>query len=198
MPLSLDKANTVARGHFNPHIIHPLWLAQQEVWDQLDTEVAFGALTRGLAFRGKDIEWEVDFDHLIVSSLVHDCGAIVGRVLTKLPHTPIRAIGNNFTYGASLEEWDPDFVPTLGGRGPSEFEQIGNPDQVRWSGTFTRQDSQVEVSVAYGLGGVAVLFNHHRPISTPEQAVAAANEFSRDKAASEHLLRNLFAQEVTV
>lgn len=195
MSLALNHADILVKGHFNPYIITPEWLVRWQIISaERDVGVVFGALTHGVTFRADSFQWEVDFDHLsIASDKGDDCGALANKVLATLPHTPVRAVGHNFHYACSFEEWSGGLLPMLGGHAPGSFGDIGEEHQVRWTGTFSRQEARLEITVACGLGGVAVLFNFQRAIESAgaDDAGRAAAGFLDDLAATKELMNTL-------
>lgn len=194
MGLVLENANTLARGHFNPHIITPEWLHDHKVWQDDAFEINFGALSRGITFHAKDLEWQVDFDHLIVTSASHDCGSLVAEVIELLPHTPVRAIGNNFNYSCSAADWANRPVPMLGRLGPNEFSEVGDCDQVRWVGVFSKDRVRIEITVTIGQAAVAVIINHHRATHNSEAALDASRKFNHDRDVSEKLIETILGR----
>lgn len=195
MSLTLTHADILIKGHFNPYIITPEWLVRSQIISaEGDLGVVFGAFTHGVTFRTDSFQWEADFDHLsIASDKGDDCGHLANKVLAALPHTPVRAVGHNFHYACSVEEWSGGLLPTLGERAPGSFSDIGEEHQVRWTGTFSRREARLEITVAYGLGGVAVLFNFQRAIESAraDDAGKAAARFLDDLAATKQLMDSL-------
>jgi hypothetical protein len=194
--LKLEECNTLVRGNFNPHIVTPEWLAQQELWQPSKAEVALAVLARGLQFRGDDIEWAVDSDRLLVSSVNADCGKLASRVLVLLPHTPVRAVGSNFTFVGEKDDWGTSPVPMLGDRGPDAFPDDQRPEQVRWMATIPSKEVRTEITVVFGEDGVAVRLNFHRPVSHGNDAVVAAEQFMHDKKRATELLKQFVNQEI--
>jgi hypothetical protein len=135
-----------------------------------------------------------------------DCGGTVSGVLTLLPHTPVHALGHNFHFSATKEEWGNRPTPMLGRKGLKDFKDA---EQVRWVGAFRRDETRIEVTIAYESDAVAILFNHHRTMNlemtrkarTAEdqiaQAVEAAQKFREDFEVSRELLRSLFETELS-
>lgn len=198
MPLRLESAQTVARGFFNPHIISPEWLVKNEVCEDEEVEVQFFPLSQGVAFAfNKDVKWQIDFRHLFVESLKANCGELVEKVIRLLPHTPIRAVGNNFHYASDKEPWTRSSLPMLGARGPDTFPELGRVEQTRWGSVSQVGEVRIEVTVADDEdGGFAVLFNFHRETKSAEESRQAALNFEDDKRWSERLLAHLLSQEV--
>jgi hypothetical protein len=193
--LRLEECNTFVRGNFNPYVVTPEWLASQEIWQPNEAEVAL-ALAPGLRFRADDVEWVVDAGRLLISSTTADCGKLAAAVLKLLPHTPVLAVGNNFTFVGDLQEWETSPVPMLGAIGPDDFPEDLRPSQVRWSSVIQREEVSIEIGVVFASDGVAVRLNFHRPTPTAAAAAAAAGEFHNDKKAAGILLERVAKQEV--
>ena len=109
MGVTLYEIDTVVLGRFNPHIISPPWLAQEKIIVEGETvEAEIAVAGRAVAFRFKtgDLAWHVDYNQLIISTeKIADTAAIAAKVVEKLPHTPLAAIGSNFRYRCGLSEW---------------------------------------------------------------------------------------------
>jgi hypothetical protein len=153
------------------------------------------------------VGWQVDNQRLSVASSDRsvDCGETVSRVLTLLPHTPVKALGHNFHFSATKQEWGERPAPMLGGRGLEDFEDA---EQVRWVGAFHRGETRIEVTLAYEADAVAILLNHHRTMNFElarraeraedqiAQARRAAERFRDDFEVSRELLRSFFEMEL--
>lgn len=208
MPLTLDLAQTVAIGAFNPYLISPDWLVKYGICPEGNVELRLAALGGAASFRFGTVSWDVNNQRLIVSSskASDDCGQIVSQVLRLLPHTPVRAVGHNFHFSASRHDWGDRPVPVLGGKRLEDFDQA---EQARWVGVFHHPpEVRIEVALACVREAVAVLFNHHRNLDLeqarkaqgPEEqirpATMAAEKFRVDFDASLRLLQSLFEVEM--
>ena len=209
MPLTLELAQTVAIGAFNPYVITPEWLVRFGFYPtNEDAEVRPVLLGEGSAFEFGCVQWQVDNQRLSVTSSDRsvDCGATVSRVLSLLPHTPVKALGHNFHFSATRQEWGGRPAPALGRRGLDDFEDA---EQVRWVGAFRRGETRIEATLAYEADAVAILLNHHRTMNselarraaTAEDQIAqarrAAERFRDDFETSRELLRSLFEMELS-
>lgn len=197
MALTLELAQTVAVGPFNPHIITPEWLVKWNVVPDQEAEFRLGVLADGAAFRFGKVEWQVDDRRLMVSTptFTDDCGALVAKVLDLLPHTPVRAVGHNFHFLCkSRQEWGNSPLPALGEKDLGEVPQL---EQSRWTGIFRHDGVRVELTVVDAEDGVVVLLNHHRVTNNIDDAKAAAQQFRQDCEVSLGLLRDLLNQEIT-
>lgn len=209
VPVTLELAQTVAVGAFNPYVITPGWLVKYRVCTRdEEVNVRMVPLGEGASFVFGQVEWQVDGQRLSVSSAqpAVDCGSMVSQVLELLPHTPVRAVGHNFHFTAPKAQWGPRPSPKLGDR---RMEDLDGVEQVRWSGIFRRNDARLEVTLAYEVDLVAVFFNYHRNMdleqasaaATPPQQIAqareAAGQFREDFDHSRSLLRSLFEMEMS-
>lgn len=196
MPLSLENAQTLALGPFNPHIIMPEWLVKNGVCADEEVEIRFQPLSQGLAFSFKDVQWQIDFRLLMVASRKENCGDIVAKVVGLLPHTPVRAVGNNFHYACTKEDWGGRPLPMVDGSGLAELDDLGRVEQTRWACVMRSEDVRIEATVAMDEPGMAVLFNFHRETRSAQEAQRAAEYFEADHRKTQELLRRLFDQEV--
>lgn len=198
MALNLEKTQTLAAGPFNPYIITPEWLVNNGVCEEQEVELRFTPMQQGMAFSFKDVQWQIELRMLTVASRKANCGELVARVMDKLLHTPVRAVGNNFHYAGSREGWGKSPLPMLGGSGRDSFQDVGAVEQIRWTGVFRMDGVRTEVTAADAESGIAVLFNFHREIKNTAEACAAARQFDQDRRRSQELLRRLFDQEVAL
>lgn len=207
VPLTLELAQTVAIGAFNPYVITPDWLVKYGICLKDDLNVRLVAIGEGAAFQFGPVEWQVDNRRLSVSSAQRDadCGGMVSRVLSLLPHTPVQAVGHNFHFTAAKDEYGRRPAPMLGLKALADFEDA---EQVRWVGMFRHGDARIEVTLAYEADAVAILLNHNRNMDlelarrapTADDQIApakvAAERFRDDFAHSLGLLRSLFEWEM--
>ncbi|WP_422932209.1 hypothetical protein [Singulisphaera sp. PoT] len=212
VPLTLELAQAVAIGAFNPYVVTPEWLVRFGVYPKKgQCRFRLVPLGNGTAFEFKhgsaQIDWQVDNQKLSVASADRsiDCGMTVSKVLELLPHTPVQAIGHNFHFSATKEDWGNRPAPMLGSKGLEDFEKA---EQVRWIGTLRRNGTRIEVTLAHEADAVAILFNHHRTMNLElarkalvveeqiKEAKEAAGEFSKDFGVSCELLRSLFDMEL--
>lgn len=209
MPVTLELAQTVAIGAFNPYVITPGWLVKYDICTRdEEVNVRMVSIGEGASFDFGPVEWQVDGQRLSVTSasVDFDCGGKVSQVLELLPHTPVRAIGHNYHFTASKAQWDARPSPKLGDR---RMEELDGAEQVRWSGTFRWNAARLEVTLAYEADLVAIFFNYHRNMnlekataaSTPPeqitQAREAAGHFRQDFDHSRALLMSLFETEMS-
>jgi hypothetical protein len=207
VPTTLEQAETVAIGAFNPYIITPGWLVKYGIRERdEELSVRMVPLGEGASFQLGDVRWRVDGQRLSVSTADRDvdCGRFVSEVLSLLPHTPVLAIGHNFQFTATRSEWGDRPEPRLGQKRLEDFE---GAEQVRWSSVFRAGDARVEVTLAHEPGLVAVLFNFHRGMNlelagaatTPDGQIAQAREaatcFRADFDHARGLLKSLFDVE---
>ncbi len=197
MALTLELAQTVALGPFNPFIITPEWLVRTEILPR-DGEIRFGLVSEGAGFEFLGVRWEIDLSRLVVSSTKYDCGDLVAKVLDQLLHTPVRGVGNNFQFTCDPDSWGQGPLPTLGGKSQVELAKLVPLEQTRWSGVFRREDVRIDVTLVSGNEILTVLINHHRDTDPRnyKTAIAAARQFVHDRKVSEELLRSLLSQEV--
>jgi hypothetical protein len=207
--VTLELAQTVAIGAFNPYVITPAWLVKYAVCARdEEVNVRMLPLGEGAAFVFGPVEWQVDGQRLSVSSAnpAIDSGHQVSQVLELLPHTPVRAVGHNFHFTAPKAAWEARPSPKLG---DLRMEQLEGAEQVRWSGIFRWNDARLEVTLAYESDLVAVLFNYHRNMDleraaaapTPPEQIAQAREaaerFREDFDHARGSLRSLFDMEMS-
>lgn len=201
--MTLELAQAVAIGPFNPHIITPSWLSRWKVCQgEVDADLMGYWENDGNSFIAGDLEWDVSFERLSVSANGTgeglDCGAAVAKVLGLLNHTPVAAVGNNFHFVCPVREWASGVIPRLG---EQTAEEMG-ATEVGWAGKLRVDGELVEVDLVFPVadpgGDVVARFNfERRGMGTPmwEGAAAAAREFPGDYRRATKLVRQLFRAE---
>ena len=199
MALILESATTLVLGHFNPHIITPTWLVKNKLCNEGEVTLRIMSMpqTQGGAFQFKDVQWQIDFQSLLISSSKENCGALAATVLRKLPHTPVRAVGNNFHYAGTMDQWGDCPLPMLGTTGWDDLVGVGKVDQLRWVGVFFQDKVRIEITLAQSETGFAVMFNFHRNTKQAKEAQSAAGCFEEDRGSSKKLIKKLFNQGTT-
>lgn len=196
MSLKLDRCDVFIRGNFNPHILSPEWLANQGIWVPDSVRFGMGVLREGIQFRSPSVEWLIDTEGLVVSSLEENCGELAAKVMESLPHTPITAVGNNFNYVGKVTNWSNSPLKPLLGLDQQSFGSGLPLEESVWTGTLRYEQTQVVVTVALGANDDdSVFFNFHRPaLRSMGTAIQAARQFSADQETSRVLLSKLFPE----
>jgi hypothetical protein len=95
----------ILAGSLNPHILTPGWLVKEGILPEGSEkpEVTLQIPTMAPQFKMSGISWFATPDRLDVRALEdreggEHPGEIVARILAKLPHTPVTAVGNNFHF----------------------------------------------------------------------------------------------------
>ena len=205
MGVKLREIDTVAVGRFNPHIVSPQWLVKEGVISSavtVETKIAISNRTVAFRFTTGHLSWQVDYGRLVVSTeTTSDTAAIVAKVVQKLPHTPLTAIGNNFRYGCNSADWK-GRLPKLDDVGADQLVQYGEVQTVSWNASINRPDGStvnVEVSVdptELPSPMLTVSVNYHRQVGNAEDLVAAAQRFEEDQRASATFLESLLREKV--
>lgn len=192
MPLSLESANIVLLGNFNPYIVSPEWLTEFGIWKARDIHLALGALRQdGVNFLGGGTEWYVSSDQLRIDSLKDNCGEMAVKILEELPHTPVTAVGSNFVF----QDETPSMIHPV-------FDSIREcihpelkPQLLRWGTLIHKENARVDMTIVTGDQGTTVSINHHRQVTSTEGAKKAASLFLADKRESEILLQQLLGPQ---
>ncbi|MEZ6081214.1 MAG: hypothetical protein R3C09_28520 [Pirellulaceae bacterium] len=178
MPLQFDSSSVVVRGKFNPYIFSPEWLSEQKIWKHKQVQLALGVVGDGVNFRSADgeVSWRVDPFGLTVEAIEAD--ELVLRVLERLPHTPVSAVGFNFVF--SQEKWE-GVVPKLGGLALDDLPAKFNPELSIWTGVFHVESTRIQMAIATGEEGITVNFNFHEHTPSTSQAKAAVKRFGENR-----------------
>ena len=198
------SSNVVVVGAWNPAIISPPWLSNNKVVEELPKElqVELGLKPSGriIKFELGGVQWKVTEDKLEIhgKGQEKDCGVFAARVLLLLPHTPIGAIGSNFVFESTLEEWPDPVKPYLGKLRLGAEAGHSNFRQVQWSGAGQQDEhTRLSIVVAARLNqGVQVTVNFHRNVQSVTEAVSFAGLWAQDRDTAAETLKELFEVEV--
>ena len=122
MSFKFKKASCVVVGAFNVYVFHPCFFAQTKIVSEGEEaliETDFSQPGFRLSFPNTTIKWGIRPDRILVETTEFsaDCGALVAKVLETLPWTPITALGANFEFEASCDEFEAmpcrRFLPAL-------------------------------------------------------------------------------------
>ncbi len=183
--LQLETANIVVVGNFNPYLISPEWLSSRKIWSSDDIHLALGALRKdGVQFRGGGVEWFVSSDRLIIDSKSVNCGVLAALVLDELPHTPLSAVGMNYTFSAD--------EPLVSSISEAITQTIAGSKIVRWGAVLHDSESRTEVTCVTGSEGITFSVNQHRMARTATEAIEAAKKFDSDRDRSQELVKNIY------
>ena len=205
MGVKLYEIDTVVLGRFNPHIISPPWLAKEAIiaeQEPVEAEIALMGRTVAFRFKTGDLTWQVDYTRLIISTeKISDTAAMAAKVVEKLPHTPLTAIGNNFRYRCSLSQWK-GRLPKLDDVGFDQLKRYGEVQSVGWKASVRHSDGMTvntDVSLeptAESLSPMlTVNINYHRQVQSAADLIAAAHRFDEDRKASVTFLESLLREK---
>jgi hypothetical protein len=111
MTLKLEHANATAAGRFNPAILQPSWFIRHEIIEPGEPRVEIRDDGAGLRFLCSGYRWGVDASRFTVESENAGNVAIAGEFMAGtfrlLSHTPLVAVGHNFTFAgtAAASRW---------------------------------------------------------------------------------------------
>ena len=203
MGVRLFQVDTVVLGRFNPHIITPPWLAKEEIVDEAESvEVSIAMADRAVAFRFKtgELMWQVGYSQLVISTAkISDTSALAAKVVEKLHHTPVSAMGNNFRFRCDFSQWR-GRLPQLGDVSIEALKEYGPVQAVGWKASISQNENLIvnaEMTVEPAdLASVIVNINYHRPVNDAEAVVVAARSFQEDLDSSKTFLDTIFGQKV--
>ncbi len=183
----LQSAQLVLDGNFNPYLISPKWLEEQNIWSGTNVRLALGSIEDGVRFQDESTEWLVDSSQLMISSVENSCGGLASEVLKRLPHTPIRSVRADFVYhSASSETWKLIFEPLKS----SPLSQL-TPDLLTTGVIFHQRNVRKQVRLVEGDQGVTISVHIFRQTDDVKAAISAAVAFDDDKKESLQILKML-------
>lgn len=201
--IDLPNTNITIVGHWNVAIITPPWIQSQfpefKVADDIPVEI--GINIRDIRFTIKDLLINPSPNRLVVSpkAETQECCEnlilLLRGIVEKLNHTPIDAIGSNFSYVLDKsEEVTP--VKDDAERLDSFYAKTGK----KFSGNFVSQhvlvEKDMQINVFYEISPSAriVKFNYHRDTSHQDEIVGFITDFPNQKKDSLNLLNNLLGK----
>ena len=184
----INDLNIVLVGGFNPHIIEPAWLMKEGVVDEkrekFSLDWQFETMT-GAGFRSRfvldGLQWEVGLERLKLASKGDPSPAPwIERLLEKLPHTPVRAVGHNFQFQCPRSEWS-GFVPSL----PEEESLPDILGKAAFNRFITRSNlpdgTQITLTLTFSEKIVVIGANFHRGVKGIEMALEHIRNLEDDR-----------------
>lgn len=193
-----QTATCVAVGRFNPAIVVPAWIVKEGILPDGETEIGQALGGAMLQFRMQGLMWQASLNKLEAHAESKDVdpGEFVARVLDKLPHTPIRAVGNNFAWELS-EDQGRGLYPVMQ---CSLVAAISAPTQESLSQSVTlavahEGESIMRLTLDAESSQVAsISFNFHRDCGSAVAGAAAARCWSADRAEARRVFERLIQQ----
>ncbi len=101
----LQNTNITILGQWNVAIISPLWIRSQfpEFYSTDEIPIQIGIMNHEIRFEIKNLVINVNPNHLVISPKVetdesfNNLITLSNGIVEKLSHTPIIAVGSNFT-----------------------------------------------------------------------------------------------------
>jgi hypothetical protein len=182
------------------YVVQPPWLSKIGVFPQ-GTKVAIWSKFDEPGFRYQPenlpMRWSVTPGRIEVESdsLTEDCGSRVAEVLSKLPWTPLIAIGNNAVYEATLSELEEipglsQFNPAM----PEGYELFQRSFHL--GAAHGNQQFNLQLSVMKELIEISVNANTDLAGKESVDAQMTARSFFEHRTQSESLIANLLKVSV--
>jgi len=185
--VTLDSANIVFIGHFNPFLISPEWLSKEGIWAPKELQLVLGGLREdSVRFQGVGVEWLLSYNRMMISSATTDCGVLATEILKKLPHTPVAATGTNFIFQDPDMGTDHPIFAKARGLFP---EVCYSPALFKWSVVMHEEGARVEVTFICGEQGASFSVNRHRQTESTQSAMEAVGRFASDKEYATNLIQ---------
>jgi hypothetical protein len=201
-----QKASCVVVGTFNMYILHPEWLARHEIIERgMEVGIETNLAQPGFRFQFSKLKavWSVAPNRVVIETrdAQMDCGALVGKVLDALPHTPLFGLGNNAVYEADLSEMQA-LAPAVHHfpwpKSPNEGETVA---QKTFHVAVKRAEHEVtNLQMALTEKTIELSCNVHTELkdraAASAVAVAAAKRFFEDRTYSKTLAQHFFGTSI--
>lgn len=197
--MRLVGRNVVVRGEFNRAIVTPKWLVGQEILEDGEVQaVLTDHPNAARLFTFGEFKWHVGPDRLMARGLdpeANDPGPIIARILDKLPHTPVTAIGHNFLFEVAS---DPSISPLLGARSGQEVARSLELDLTRSEATFVMrsdENSSVTVKATVEKSDSKLDLNFHFQVTTADEAKRSANASDEMRGRAVEIVRRIIEEQ---
>lgn len=203
--MRFTEANIVLLGGFNPHIIEPGWLRREHVVEDTQDAIQAAMVVGGddsgrMHFSLGGYQWQVSGERLLVAvkngaisylSPVTACQ----RLLEKLPHTPIRALGYNFTFRCEREKW-PHPAPSV--PGIERFaDELGTLESSSTTLLLKRKDEvRIRLTLNVGQDSVSLSANVHRNVEGLRMAITHMISYQVDCEWIKRVVAGMSKQEI--
>lgn len=206
MAFKFEKASCTVIGTFNMYILHPQWLAKNEIIEAgMEVEIETNLTQPGFRFRfsvNKSL-WNVTPNRLSIESQDSetDCGQMVAKILKVLPETPLYAMGNNVHYQAKSSDLDnlSEAIREFPRTEPSE------PGQTVTQRTFhvgvkSSEHKTSNLQISLTKDGIELACNAHTELGNREDAnqaaITAAERFFEDRNEAKSLAQHFFGTSI--
>ena len=195
MPLKVQSRDMVVVGRFNPHIINPEWLRREEICESRNVNVEFGFNLderRGIfQFVIGDFRWQVTDSRLLISSRDENPSEMAAKVLEKLPHTPITAVGHNCLYRS--ESTEGMRLPQIGELDAATLTagHDWKVSQLTWSCVLQLVKATFSMKVVKLVDAVEVTTNVHRDATDVGQVIEISKGFVDDMESSKKMITSI-------
>lgn len=192
---AIPLASCVAVGRFNPAILTPAWMVKEGILP--DDEAEIGQMMGGgtLQFRLAGYMWQPSLSKLEVHAegANLDPGEFVSQVLNRLPHTPLRGVGNNFALA-------------LGGTPGKQLYPLIQCPLVKLLATEEHENLALSATLALSHEKEAIIrvtldadqeevvglsFNFHRDCTSASAGAEAARKWTADREEARRLLEKI-------
>lgn len=189
--LKIKSQSIVILGSINPAILQPNWLVKCGLIPQnKDIQYKFpvGAVIAPIQFKYENLEWTVDYSRLQINiediKEVVDLGEIISKVFNELPHTPVKAIGHNFTYNLLKKANHSSLL--LKGLGLGEnVNDFGKIDALSQEiDLVVSEKEKLKINFGFKNEDLECKFNYHRDVDSISKMIKVAKSYLDDNSRS--------------
>ena len=196
----LDLCNINILGAWNISIINPIWLKEQfpHLFQQEKYEMSLKISPNPtFLFNEQSIDIEYSNDKLLVSTKedsiekVKLIKSMCLSIVEKLPHTPIFAIGHNYTYVVKNEFLIRNFFVNNTTNNLIHSLKYDRPIEERLSCSFALENSKLNIYFIKKKDNNTISFNYHYQIDLKDTIYSAIKAFENNFNHSKELLLTL-------
>jgi hypothetical protein len=206
--LAIQRCNLVVVGAWNPAIIAPDWIKHEfpDLIRGTEYEVSYNPTTTPrIRFIMDGVQIDPNDGRLRLRPHTADVSRLeliprlAAAICTRLPHTPTRAVGNNFIYESEGDE-HLEVLDFLNPQQQDQFYQkldLGKVARTQIRHSFSFPTHQLNLIYNARQDGESIVFNFHYQATHSARVVEAINAFQENFRYTENLVNRILIKNKT-